>query len=138
MNTERNVNRGAPWRMLMLRIAGGISFLMGAIGLVLPVWPTTVFWILAALAFAHSWPSMRERIFAWPKVGPVVQEFVEHGVLSRKGKQHAIFGMLLGLLIAAWLRPSILVLVATALLVLVGIAYVVTRPGERAPRRDAG
>lgn len=120
-----------PLRAAVLRVLGTVLFVIGAIGLVLPVWPTTIFWILAALTFAHSWPGMRNRIFAWPRIGPVVQDFVEHGVLSRRGKQHAVLGMLLGVLIAALTRPSFGVLLLAVALVASGIAYVMTRPSER-------
>ena len=118
-------------RAALLRVLGTVLFVIGAIGLVLPVWPTTIFWILAALAFAHSWPSMRDRIFAWPRVGPVVRDFVEHGVLSRQGKQHAVLGMLLGLLIVALTQPSTTVLLLTVALIACGIGYVLTRRSHR-------
>lgn len=117
------------WHDMGYRIVGGLLFVMGAIGLVLPVWPTTIFWILAALAFARSWPAMRDRIYAWPRVGSVVEEFAERGTLSRKGKQHAVFGMLIGLAIAVLVKPSLAV--AAGALVAAGIAYVLTRPETR-------
>lgn len=113
------------------RIAGGVLFAMGAIGLVLPVWPTTIFWILAALAFARSWPAMRDRIYAWPGVGPTVEDFAEHGTLSRKGKQHAVLGMLAGLVIALLVSPSLTVAALAGVLVATGIAYVLSRPETR-------
>ena len=64
------------------RILGLISFAFGAIGLFLPIWPTTVFWIVAALAFARSNPAWAEWIYARPKIGPPIRTFVETGALS--------------------------------------------------------
>jgi uncharacterized membrane protein YbaN (DUF454 family) len=103
-------------------------FVLGAVGLVLPVWPTTIFWILAALAFARSWPRMRDRLYAWPRVGTTIQTFVEQGVMSRRSKRHAILGMLFGLALALVIRPTLIVAVSTGGLVLLGILYVATRP----------
>ena len=77
-------------RDLLWRAAGGVMFALGAIGLVLPVWPTTIFWILAALAFARSWPRMRDRLYAWPRLGPTIAAFAEHGVMSRSAKRHGV------------------------------------------------
>ena len=110
------------------RIAGGLIFAMGAIGIVVPVWPTTIFWILAALAFTRSWPSMRDRIYAWPGIGETIEEFTERGRLSRKGKKHAVLGMLAGLAISIAVKPTLGVAALAGALVAIGIAYVITRP----------
>ena len=52
-------------------------------------------------------------------------------MLSRRGKQHAVLGMLLGLLIVALTQPSTGVLLLTLALIACGIAYVLTRPSKR-------
>jgi len=62
-------------------LIGGISFVLGAIGVPLPGWPTTIFWIIAAFCFAN---------------------FNERGVLSRASKTGAIIGMLGGGAVATW------------------------------------
>lgn len=69
-----------------LFLGGHLFFFLGAAGLFLPLFPTTIFWILAAVCFARSSTAMRDRIYASPGVGPMVSDFVEHGILSRKGK----------------------------------------------------
>lgn len=61
-----------------LFILGGISFAVGAVGLVLPLLPTTIFWIIAAWAWSKSCPRLQQRLYAVPGAGP----HVRHG--SRK------------------------------------------------------
>ena len=114
--------------MILLRLLGGVFVTLGAIGLFLPVWPTTIFWIIAAVCFARSSPSAQAWIYRQPKVGPVVEEFVEHGRLSRKSKVAASIGMSLAASVCAWAlweKPAILA--AAIGLILIGGAYVWTR-----------
>ena len=116
-------------RMWSWRILGLVAFAFGAIGVFVPIWPTTVFWIVAALAFARSNPAWAEWIYARPKIGPAIRTFVETGGLSRAGKTAALGGMgLAGVLIGVlfWKRPVPL-LIGLAILGL-GALFVITRP----------
>ena len=49
-------------KRLAVLSCGYLFFAMGLIGAVLPVLPSTVFWILAAICFARSSPRMYQRI----------------------------------------------------------------------------
>ena len=94
------------WRLL------GFLFLgVGAVGIVLPVLPTTIFWILAALCFARSDPKIRDWIYTRPGIGPQVKLFIEHGQMTQAGKRGALIGMgLAGALLTTlfWTRWVIL------------------------------
>lgn len=114
------------------RILGLIAFVFGAIGLFIPIWPTTVFWIVAALAFARSNPAWAEWIYARPKIGPAIRTFVETGALDRAGKTAALGGMSLAALIVGavfWKRPVPLGIGLS--IIGFGALFVATRP--RAP-----
>ena len=116
---------------------------IGAVGLVLPLWPTTIFWIAAVFCLAESHPKVRDWIYARPGVGPIVQDFVERGEISRKSKYLAIGGMLLACGISGWfLRGSLLGLAILAGAIAIGIIFVATRrepnsgqPEERVEQR---
>ncbi|MEZ5997097.1 MAG: YbaN family protein [Hyphomonas sp.] len=111
------------------RILGAVSFAFGAIGLFIPIWPTTVFWIVAALAFARSNPAWAEWIYARPKIGPPIRTFVETGALSRAAKTAALSGMGLAALVIGglfWRRP--LPLGIGLALLGAGALFVATRP----------
>ncbi|MEQ8559034.1 MAG: YbaN family protein [Henriciella sp.] len=118
---------------MIARLLGFLFLALGAIGLVLPIWPTTVFWIVAALCFARSSPVMRDWIYARPKLGPPIQQFIEKGTLSRASKSGALFGMALATGISGVLLWGRWTWMATAIaLTLGGAAYVLTRPSDAA------
>ncbi|MEM7494453.1 MAG: YbaN family protein [Pseudomonadota bacterium] len=115
--------------MILLKLLGWLFLVLGAIGIILPVWPTTGFWIIAALCFARSSPRTRDWIYSRPGVGPVVQEFVDHGRLTRSAKIGALIGMSIAAGICAytlWGRPVFLYLALG--LIGIGMTVVITRP----------
>ena len=108
---------------------GFFFFAIGAIGIVLPLWPTTIFWIIAVFCLAESHPKIRDWIFARPGIGPIIQDFVERGEIGRKGKIGAIGGMLLACVVSGWLlRSSALALSVLIISIAIGIVFVATRP----------
>ena len=115
--------------MRWLWILLGFTFLgIGAIGLVLPLWPTTIFWIAAVFCLAESHPKVRDWIYARPGIGPIVRDFVERGEISRKGKFAAIGGMTLACAISGWfLRGSSVGLLILVSSIALGIGFVATR-----------
>ena len=124
---KRSGGRGGCRRWRWARV-GFLFLTVGAVGLVLPLWPTTIFWIIAAFCLAESHPSVRDWIYARPGVGPIIQNFIEDGMISRKSKTAAIGGMMIAGAISAWfLQDTLIGLSAMAVAILVGIAFVATR-----------
>ena len=122
-------SRGGGRRMRWLWVLCGFILLgIGAVGLVLPLWPTTIFWIAAVFCLAESHPKVRDWIYSRPGVGPIVRDFVERGEISRKGKMAAIGGMLLACLLSGWLLKDswvgLSILIGS---ISIGIFYVATR-----------
>lgn len=117
-------------RRLGLLGIGYVSFAAGLVGMFLPVLPTTVFWIIAAICFAKSSPTMYRRILAWPRIGEPIGDFIDHGVIRGRSKYIALAGMTIGaaLILIARMGSGI------SVLALAGIAfaalYVITRPGR--------
>lgn len=115
--------------MILLRILGGLFVAIGAVGLFLPVWPTTIFWIIAALFFARSSPAARDWIYSRPGIGRIVEAFVEHGIISRRSKIAASLGMVGFGLIGLWFAKSSALLASVlSLSLLIGLLFVWTRP----------
>lgn len=77
-------------------LLGCFFVLLGIIGALLPVMPTTVFLIAAAWAFSKSSPRLEKWLLEHPKFGPVLVAWRESGAIPRKGKIAACAGMIVG------------------------------------------
>ena len=112
---------------------GWIAVGLGAIGIVVPGLPTTVFFIVAASCFARSSPRFERWVLDLPRIGPMVRDYRAGLGMSRRAKAFAIVTMLvfasLGIALS-WDAPVIAGIIAVA--VLVGVGYV----GFRVPTRE--
>ena len=117
-----------PLARWIWRVIGILAFVVGVVGIVLPVWPTTGFWIIAAICFARSDPIWRDWLYARPRIGPRIRIFVETGCLDRNAKRAALIGMAIALaltLALLWGRWWMIAL--TAAIMVAGALYVITR-----------
>ncbi|MBL8539518.1 MAG: YbaN family protein [Betaproteobacteria bacterium] len=111
-----------------LKAVGITFFVCGAIGMILPLVPTTELWMVAAYCFAKSAPELAERMFAYPHIGAELRDWVEHGVISRKVKLFAMIGLSANFTSVVWmadLSGAALAIWAGVLLAIAG--YVGTR-----------
>ncbi len=69
--------------------AGFVATGIGIVGVFLPGLPGVLFLILAAACFARSNPELEARLLAHPKYGPIITDWRERGVVSRKAKWSA-------------------------------------------------
>ncbi len=111
------------------RALGAFFFALGAVGIGVPLLPTVPFWILAAFFYARSAPELRDRIYAHPRFGPSVRDFLEHGALSRRGKAWAVGGITFGVSLSVWLyAPPIEVTAVIVVCMAVVVVFLLTRP----------
>lgn len=116
-----------------LRLLGLFFLGLGAVGIVLPLLPTTIFWILAAYCFGKSSPELREWVLSHPRFGSTIRAFVDHGVISRTGKGFAVGGIFGSFLLSALLVGLPVLPLVILLVILLAVAlYIVSRP-ERIP-----
>lgn len=123
---------------ILLSAAGFVLLGLGAVGLALPVWPTTPFVLAAAACFAGS-PRMRERLARMPFFGEHIRNYRERGGLSRRTLITSL-AFLWGMLALSGLLAQKLWL--AALLLFVGAAVTVhlimiAKP-RRQPAREEG
>ena len=74
-------------------IIGGLATLLGIIGVVTPVLPTTPFLLVAAWAFSRSSPRFEAWLLAHPKLGPPIVAWREERAISTGAKILAVGGM---------------------------------------------
>lgn len=70
MQSLLELARRAAWVVL-----GLLSVAVGAIGIVVPGLPTTVFFIIAAACFARSHPRLEQWVLNLPRIGPAVRRY---------------------------------------------------------------
>ena len=111
-----------------LFLLGGLSFAIGTLCLVVPLLPTTIFWIIAAWAWSKSCPRLQQRLYALPGAGQHVRSWIEEGTISRRGKLFAVGGLLFGLAMTALaLHDQALILTAASLPQLAAVLFVASR-----------
>jgi hypothetical protein len=112
-----------------LFLLGGLSFATGALGLIVPLLPTTIFWIVAAWAWSKSCPRLQQRLYALPGAGAHVRAWFENGTISRRGKHFALAGLSFGLLMTAIaLHDAPVILILAGLPQIAAGVFVATRP----------
>ncbi len=100
---------------------------LGALGLVLPVLPTTPFLLLAAWFFARSSEKWHQWLLANETFGPVLQRWEEHRCITRRTKTFAIVSMLLaGGASVTFAMSGLWPRLATASLMVIGASVVLS------------
>jgi len=116
-------------RRKTFKVLGFLSLAAGAVGIVLPVLPSTIFFILAAGCFARSSPQLEKRILDHPTIGPPVIAWRTHGAIPVQAKIYALCGMAAGFAIFYWSlspRPLLAALVGGSITACA--VFVLTRP----------
>jgi uncharacterized protein len=113
---------------LVFILSGFFSAGLGVIGAVLPVMPSTCFFILAAYFFGRSSPKIEAWFLNHPKVGPTIQAWRRYRAMSRGAKMAALMGMTIGqvFLLVTW--PSALMVAIGTVFIAASAWYVISRP----------
>ena len=110
---------------------GWLMVVLGFIGALLPVMPTTIFLILAAGCFSHSSPRFEAWLLDHRWFGPPIRRWRARGAIPRRAKIVAIASMAGGyavLLLTA--NPALWIDLIVAAGLIACAAYVATRPDE--------
>ncbi len=110
---------------------GWLNVALGAIGVVVPGMPTTVFLLIALWAFSKSSERFRNWLYTHPRLGPPIRDWHEHRVIPVRAKVLAVTMMASSVAILAVFVVDGPVLPAIVAVVLVPVAaFIVTRPSR--------
>ena len=74
-----------PLRVIVF-ISGWVSLIVGCIGIVLPLLPTTPFILLSAYCFSRSSERLHQWLITHPRMGPLIQDWEQFGSISKTAK----------------------------------------------------
>lgn len=80
-------------RRAVLRILGSLCVALGAIGVMLPLLPTTPILLLAAACFARSSNRLHGWLLKNPTFGPLIDDWEKHRCIPRAAKRTAFLAM---------------------------------------------
>ncbi len=82
---------------ILLIIAGWLCVILGVIGIVLPLLPTTPFILLAAFCFARSSDKFHHWLVTHHYFGPIIQRWEENKAIPRNVRNFTIVFMWCGM-----------------------------------------
>ena len=96
---------------------GFLALALGALGIALPLLPTTPFVLLAAFAFAQSSEKLHQWLLDHDVFGPLIDNWQRHGAISRRAKVLSVVSMVTVLAISlAMAAPAVVVWVQVVVL----------------------
>jgi len=117
----------SKFRLLWL-LAGIVFLAIGAIGVILPLLPTTPFLLVAAYCFTRSSPRLHRWLHCHPTFGPLISNWNQYGSIDRRAKRIAIVVILLTPLMTVFIGVPWWALASQTLILAAAAAFVLTRP----------
>lgn len=110
----------------------GIGWLcvgLGVLGIIIPLFPTTPFLLVAVWAFSRSSPEMAAKLRNNRYAGPYIRDWQDNGVIPLQAKVAAIAMMAAAVAYLEWgtVTPQWVIAIVAVALIAVGI-FIVSRP----------
>jgi uncharacterized membrane protein YbaN (DUF454 family) len=115
-------------KRITLIILGLISLAVGALGVFLPLLPTTPFVLVAAIAFANSSDRLHQWLLEHDVFGPLIENWQRHGAISKRAKLISAISMVAVLVISMLLTVPTTVIVIQAIVLGGSAAFIISRP----------
>lgn len=109
-------------------VVGLLSLLLGALGVVLPLLPTTPFLLVAAVAFARSSNRLHDWLVNHDVFGSLIDNWRRHGAISRRAKLASVASMVALLAISLAMAVPAAVMVLQLVVLSAAALFVLSRP----------
>jgi len=124
----KNATASGVQRWFLLALAGGF-FLLGVLGMVLPVLPTTPFLLLTSYFLVRSSPQLNTKLLQSRFFGPILTDWQTHRGVRKDIKLKAVAMVVMTVGVSLYLTAaSAAVVSAVVVLALVGIAVILRLP----------
>ena len=115
-------------KRLTLILIGFISLALGALGIFVPLLPTTPFLLLSAFAFANSSERMHQWLLDHNIFGPLIDNWRQHQAISRRAKVVSILSMVAILMISVLMPVPTYIIVIQVFVLSTTAIFVLSRP----------
>ena len=115
-------------KRLTLILIGFISLALGALGIFVPLLPTTPFLLLSAFAFANSSERMHQWLLDHNIFGPLIDNWRQHRAISRRAKVVSILSMVAILMISVLMPVPTYIIVIQVFVLSTTAIFVLSRP----------
>ncbi|PID36587.1 MAG: hypothetical protein CR993_04365 [Rhodobacterales bacterium] len=109
-------------------ILGTLFLLVGVIGVVLPVLPTTPFLLLTAFFYAKASDRLHYWLITHPFFGPPIRNWNERGAISRRAKMLGVGTMIAVFTFSVFIGVPVWALACQGTVLLGAATFVLTRP----------
>jgi uncharacterized membrane protein YbaN (DUF454 family) len=125
--TEQPATRSALIRWLW-KAAGIICLVIGLIGIIVPLLPTTPFVLLAAFCFQKGSDRLHQWLIGHPRFGSLIADWRERGAVPRNAKRNAIIALAAVLFVSWLLGVGTNVLLIQSVVLATVATFILTRP----------
>ena len=127
--SSREESAISGWKRGVCLLTAGVFFVLGVLGALLPILPTTPFLLLTSYFLVRSSPRLNAALLRSRFFGPILQDWQVHGGVRRDVKLKAITVVVIAVLLTVLLTGRSLVPAITAtLLAAVGVIVILRLP----------
>ena len=123
------------FRFLWL-LAGLLFVALGAIGVVLPLLPTTPFLLVATYCFARSSERLNHWLLNHRTFGPLIDNWQKYGSIDKRSKQISMIAIALTPVITVMIGVPWWALAAQLVILTASATFILTRPLPPAEQED--
>lgn len=116
-----------PVRACWLAV-GLLALVLGCVGILIPLLPTTPFLLLAVFAFAQSSERLHDWLVEHPILGIFIQDWRRYGAINRRAKLVSVVSMVAVFALSLILGLTTPVLIVQAVALAGAATFVLTRP----------